>query len=1620
MNIFNLPFLQLASFLLHETFPDSLKQKLIMDFLKIGRGKLTYGKPSSIEVKPYRSNAASVPEPMSAQDASDTPRKRVSGPTLTERVRELATGRRSFASLRGTQTAENVIEETPVTAPITPQRRSHDGYVDPEISFKEKYIPALNINRPINERIVSVKEACREIEGYSVETLMAIWEVAADLTDASTSLEARRAGYELIMASVAHPGLSPDERENFFNMIIIPLPPAYSDLQAAALHKLTRKGGSLSPFDSRLMAFLNCRLEEVFEATLKARKIQRRQRSLDSNDPIGEEAALLGFLGLTEDILNRSPEAFVGPDLALLIDGMIGIANRTTASDDINRAVAIFELLTISGRMPGSKLEPCVEVLCAMAGMSTTPFGDVPSNCLDQMLSSNYRSDTLNLILNIISIEPRERKPNVLRGAFLTLDSLLLNNAASDLPIISVPSLITAFNAIWRVSSIYTLECLRVVGRLLHEEQVVAYLVREGWRYLEETLDEFAKLTMESSVGNDEWRDNQGSTSQPSPFRRYYSGQWSNLHSYDVDLKKSWRRIASAFSCMWDDLNKEQRLFVVNVFLILAPYVDDDLLDLVINYMIDEELISPLNDEWIRHVELLLDLVLFDSTKAYSTRCLVLETVKKLYMNIEQLGVDASSFDQIGLKIFRKMVNEDQMLVVNELAEFAVFYARDASSEVFDRVIETLAYLVGVQHIIGPLPQSSTISDLSPNLIITCLVRLFLQCLPSSADKTCKIYQTLVSTASNQQIPPNTRLTAMKLLTRIRCESNYAIKVIPDPDSQGLAAAIYRTEASAHRQSTYQASTNRVSFNDESQVVRTGRSGAIGSSRTGRSRSTTRSASAKARAARAVPPLWLYGVSKGLPEDPPSKASEVVFASTKHSGTGPTLNISLWMDLMHMILRYNDDWEILSYILVHLPSQLGNLALFEGDAEHVQTMHTTVLHQLQSANFHTPPASTGVKKGDIALCLFHTLTVLIGYHGRFTRQQLHDTVKVFLAGISMWDRAAKCCIHALALCCHEIPVHVDRSLNNIVQKLSQIVTQTHLAMDVLEFLGGLSRLPDAYRSNGQDLFRIIFGICIRYLHHSWEQRQKLTSEPSPRASFPSARYSGTSSDSPASPEFNNSEDSKKELPEYVFALAYHVITYWFLTISIPERSTHVGWIAKSLAWKNNMGLEIMEEQSQVTLDMMHRTAYLDLGESMPDPDFNREDGTTTKKTWLVGLSIVTIETFKDSGASQITKRQASGTTHASYKQQTAPLPPHHIQARSSSNSTGPLDGLNILPNHILLQQTSTITPMPIPLQPIILPDDEITRRAISTFDRNDTVDGHKAGVIYVGNGQSSETEILANTAGSSLYDTFLSGLGTKVELQGAKFNTQGLDRESNMDGAHTYAWRDRVTEIVFHVITMMPTDIEHDPQCVNKKRHIGNDFVNIIFNESGLPFNFNTFKSQFNYVNIVITPELMAFPHRLYSIRDDVLGKSSAHQGMDEEGRSDPRHCFKVQTICFPSFPEISPAATPKIVSASALPGFVRQLALNASVFSLVWSNREGGEHISSWRNRLKQIIKLRERYANTSVSANVAYPEMGTAEDRGGARSYLEGDEWRGTFAMGGLAEENRMLLSLDFTRWA
>jgi hypothetical protein len=113
---------------------------------------------------------------------------------------------------------------------------------------------------------------------------------------------------------------------------------------------------------------------------------------------------------------------------------------------------------------------------------------------------------------------------------------------------------------------------------------------------------------------------------------------------------------------------------------------------------------------------------------------------------------------------------------------------------------------------------------------------------------------------------------------------------------------------------------------------------------------------------------------------------------------------------------------------------------------------------------------------------------------------------------------------------------------------------------------------------------------------------------------------------------------------------------------------------------------------------------------------------------------------------------------------------------------------------------------------------------------------------------------------------------------------------------------------------------------------------------------------------------------------------SNSNNGNSNSGLSP---FFAVQVMSQPGFPEISPAAEPKLISLQALPSFIRLLAINASVFSHVWANRDG-EHISSWRSRLQEINRLRERYGPKTQPT--PSPPPGSLGGGGGVGSMFTG----------------------------
>ncbi|XP_003394808.2 GTPase-activating Rap/Ran-GAP domain-like protein 3 isoform X4 [Bombus terrestris] len=133
----------------------------------------------------------------------------------------------------------------------------------------------------------------------------------------------------------------------------------------------------------------------------------------------------------------------------------------------------------------------------------------------------------------------------------------------------------------------------------------------------------------------------------------------------------------------------------------------------------------------------------------------------------------------------------------------------------------------------------------------------------------------------------------------------------------------------------------------------------------------------------------------------------------------------------------------------------------------------------------------------------------------------------------------------------------------------------------------------------------------------------------------------------------------------------------------------------------------------------------------------------------------------------------------------------------------------------------------------------------------------KFGVIYAKKGQTTDDEMLSNEKGSPDFDKFLEIVGERIELKNWDKYRGGLDVKGDMTGNESYYTVYAGHEVMYHVSTMLPYS-KDNPQQLERKRHIGNDIVNIVYTDDSNAidtFNPNCIKSQFTHVFAVVSAE---------------------------------------------------------------------------------------------------------------------------------------------------------------------
>ncbi|XP_034934565.1 rap1 GTPase-activating protein 1-like isoform X2 [Chelonus insularis] len=162
---------------------------------------------------------------------------------------------------------------------------------------------------------------------------------------------------------------------------------------------------------------------------------------------------------------------------------------------------------------------------------------------------------------------------------------------------------------------------------------------------------------------------------------------------------------------------------------------------------------------------------------------------------------------------------------------------------------------------------------------------------------------------------------------------------------------------------------------------------------------------------------------------------------------------------------------------------------------------------------------------------------------------------------------------------------------------------------------------------------------------------------------------------------------------------------------------------------------------------------------------------------------------------------------------------------------------------------------------------------IARYDEHALVSRFKFGVLHQRAGQVTEEQLFGNRQITPAFQEFLDLLGQKIDLKDHKGYRGGLDTRHGQTGDSAVYEVFRGREVLFHVASLLPYS-PGDSQQLQRKRHIGNDIVAIIFQEEPTPFSPDMIASHFLHAFIVVQVIDPCSPNTRYKVsitaRDDV------------------------------------------------------------------------------------------------------------------------------------------------------
>lgn len=1396
----------------------------------------------------------------------------------------------------------------------------------------------LSPNSDMKDRLTAIEQIINGPENIPASKFSDIWFSVQDLFQSSNHTYHIYA-LRLAIVCIAKDRDNPSLKLNIYSHTVSSFSIDHEKLSLLVLKELTDNGQSSYEFFRTKERIIDVLIKWLKDTTEQQQKLPRNDRgSVASN----EEPFLLSILRYIESLTTHYHRYFTKEDLFHLVHTIVILCQTTSRESDIEYTFPLLKTILKVSFLPKENLHELLLVLCSSAKF---PQMSEPSwQIVELLLNSHLFTSTFLELCEIVKYtEVKDPNIRAFAGAAVFLERFVTTCANEErLNEISISMAMTAYKmSIGGRPSNLRIIC-SCIFNLLQNTIVLDWIPNDVWT--SEISSPFEIICDITSL----------KIMEHSAEHRLVSGD----NSSDVSSKSSkgfTHEIKEVVAKVHEILSLAADIFVSNTFqghpriiidffVNMSGYLDERCALIVVEHFLISKFCRPLSPGCFEYSSELIQRFYRDPTWGSNIRVRVLDVFTETFEEARDVLNSQEIIRLINL-VFYKVAEEPDSIVLEKLLVMFVDITKDCSYEVllhiskmFFAVFENTgkrksfgSYISSSNEhgtpsvksangtpVIGPVtpihmssgvggsPKAfQSMIDIRRMGFASSFCKVFAHNYKKSAINTKIAYDYLLKICEKSRNDPAAYIEVSRLLCRLRASlDNYVLLTHPC-DIEDVAESVGRY---------VQHSDSSIDLNDLE---------------------------------------WHYPENLSYLDEfnihEHSYMIKYMVNPTDSKSSDYELDISRWLNEVLKALELNSNWEISSYLWVHIGPQLSNMQLFTRPGCDVGKFRRLIADQLKGSVKLKDPT----QKYDIKIPMILTLSSIVPYFIDSSANLLDSIFGLLLSGISLSEKSLVPSIQTLVYCSFEFPGFIRTKLSEILDLFHRTVTNPTASPHILEFLYLIPDIPNLAINLKQSDYKKAFTIVFDYLKHL-------------------GRNSSTGN--VAHKLLNISKDTKEKtnnythdymLPKYSRIMAYNCIVNWYLSLRMLDRKYMTKFLIRQFS---------LLESHENTRDLIN-LAYIDFISKFTFNDIDLEakssdiDTDTTNLTfydqnhWVYGETVITILTNKQFGKSFVKIRRASETNIFTVRPDPKMIPSwFEEQVVNFNNSNEALRSLNpslleVFSSNFMLSQLTTLSDDKNKSGPMQIPNEEGCLLLLKQIDSIPVVDSMKIGVIRIPvkqlNLQNNEVEI-----GPLYYIDFMNRLGDLVTLRNNRNIYLESGNDALADSKYAYTWNNKVMNLLFRATTLDEI-VAHDTSDVtNRKPFIGEDYVRIYFDETASFFNFDSSDSSRNCISIVVTPILLATAKLLSE------GDYSNRQNIVES-----KTFYSVKVYMKKGIPSLFTGSHYKVFSADSVAAYVRDLVIFASKY---YGATDGGVG-SIWKQRLMLIEQLKASFSDTSNNSVTA-----------------------------------------------